>query len=1292
MHSTGRTSTRNSPEYNDEKSKTTVDIDYTQNSDAYFSLLTKIQKNAVKVRQKDSDQEKTLMEYLPVNEKFNLNKEGKVLARWQERQRDWERIQSSISKKLGSKSIRPLMMTTTDEYRARIEEYDLIQAALPLKDRYSENSWQMTLRGGGPICIAIGHIFSGIECKVDVNVPKPKMIRKPKPTENTFKNDTFLEQTDSLTKKRKKYEKSLTEIRPHNLTYSDASNLVVRSTNLFVWARESSAQFFVEQQEDLLLSLREQEEENDDNASAISASERRSVHSLNAGDMEVADERSSAPRVELSSSREVVFDTVVGKDGFRSVSFRNTGSVVVSYRWRRVSLEKSEKDKKGRPEAADVLSRAQSLTSILTSKGTDGGALRTHVISQQRECFYCLVDSGEALPDESISTVFSFSGQTGPGLFRSSWVLEFTPFDTGINVPTTTSGEDSAQKLVGSVGFTLRAHCLEPDESVSSRAAVLGFVNARATESMARDIIQNCIRRVRIPVRLSDLQSRQVLLFREINAPLLSALGDTRYPTLLPLFVTPQRMDAFADIVGQSALLFTEVTELISSLWQIDTGNASVSNNRNPFRVTASAAQEIRQRLFPEKLIVSIHITALIMLFDSLSFSAGNFRRGGGGADRPRLELRPDRGPGGAHRPAGGGTAGTSAGGAHSRGESRYCSQDTIEWFNNINSFQRDLLATKERLREEKRAARKLAANDSDEEEEEEEEQEEEDEDAALRVKPPHALHVRVEMLQFAIQGGLNALVCRPVDADMLFNTARTAVTAITERFNDWRSAALSDAGLLDLVNSGVSIPPLLSPFATREGADAWTHALKQTSPIAEPVAPVKGAPKPPKNAPLPTGPTKQQTDFFYRQLYGSVREGLLAMADALFGEVNGALVETAATTDRGEVDMQVIQTSLFDVSVVRADDMSSSSSVAGQGAVAFVSIDGDAFTRADSVFSAFDVAQRNKAVAVQPISKLIELGAKAIVVVYEPTSASDGDIVSQFEQIQALVNAQREEYITARNKELKKLKRSPPTYKVIKFLSCKSFAELNHRLDVLLRYGEFSATQKQSSSAEVFFAGTIPVVLLQGVSFPGVVPDEPPFVEVDSDDDEAPISVGLEENASRQRAQWIARRPHRVSVDIDAGAGSRLTVQCYADAAASIKEAASLAANQGDEVLWVDGAADRVFASDALTALRGLFPTVGERFVAEGLRDSLMWAGVVQLLPVFTEHLSTNSPLAQHLGRVFPVSASRGAKPHAVAVLGGHIRSDKFRVFDQLIETVSGFELLEYQTKILIFSLFRWT
>ena len=140
---------------------------YNDDPDKYFSNLEQLRRHAEATRKKESEEERKLSEYLPVNEKFSFNKEGKVLTRWQERQRDWNRIQLQIERKLRSKIKRPLMMTTADEYRAKMEELDLLQASVPDEDRFNESSWQAGLRGGGAIRQPVGHIFSGLECKYE---------------------------------------------------------------------------------------------------------------------------------------------------------------------------------------------------------------------------------------------------------------------------------------------------------------------------------------------------------------------------------------------------------------------------------------------------------------------------------------------------------------------------------------------------------------------------------------------------------------------------------------------------------------------------------------------------------------------------------------------------------------------------------------------------------------------------------------------------------------------------------------------------------------------------------------------------------------------------------------------------------------------------------------------------------------------------------------------------------------------------------------------------------------------
>lgn len=591
-----------------------VEVDYLNSSDAYFEKLQQLNIHAETVRKHDIEQERKLIEYLPVNEKFNLNKEGKVIARWQERQRDWEKIQAKIKRRLTSKVQKPLMMATTDEYRARMEEYDLLQASIPLKDRFSSSSWQVTLRGGGPIRVAVGHIFSGIECEIDTELPRPKMVRKPKPMQAVGKNDTFVDQSQTYLSQTKKYQETIKDIRPHSLTYSEAAHLVVKSENLFKWARESSAQYYHERK---AAELGDTAAIGDATvAQGSGAVLEKSVDTLPGlptamgASVVVADTPVAATgsKIDFLSAKEVIFDCLDGQNCTKTVSFRNGGATAISYHWRRV------------PVLSSVTKDADPsrLNGVLSKKGTDEGALRSRVLSRNRECFFCLRESGAILPDETIATSFVFKSCTGGGSFSSEWILEFNPEETVVSNGATTEGSSGAASPlgIGAVAVRLKGHCITLDESASKRAELSHFLDQSAITAVARDIVFSCLRRVRDPVRLKDLQNRQIAYFRRINAALLDGLS-ARFTTMLPLFITPERLELFVTLNHSASVAVEAVKHTllerraqyaalpVAADGQSQEGEASPVDETNPLHLSPEQAQHIRSVLFPENLIVS---------------------------------------------------------------------------------------------------------------------------------------------------------------------------------------------------------------------------------------------------------------------------------------------------------------------------------------------------------------------------------------------------------------------------------------------------------------------------------------------------------------------------------------------------------------------------------------------------------------------------------------------------------------------------------------------------------------
>eukprot|EP01031_Cornospumella_fuschlensis_P039605 gene39605-48216_t len=394
---------------------TSVNVDYLMNPDVYFENLMKLSKHANKIQQKEEEEEAKLLQYLTLVERSNLNKEGKVLARWQERQKDWEKVQTIINKQLSSKVNRPLMMATTDEYRGRMEEYDLIQAAIPLKERFAESAWEMSLRGGGPVRVPVGHIFSGLECMVDPILPKPKIVRKPKSLQNTWKSGTFVPQSEAFQKRRKQLLKSIAEMRPRDLNVQDAAALVIKSTNLFRWASESS-QTYLQALQDQRNAL--SQEESEESKSLVNDEEA----------IQFEKEQARLPRIEFLSEREVLFETQTGRECRRDVVFKNIGTATVYYRFERIpdGNDDHEKGKRSSHKKHEV-DTPLPVNKVLDSKGDRDADLRTRVLNQKRDSFYCLKQSGELLPDELVSIPFIFRDCSGGGYYQNKWKLCLTP-------------------------------------------------------------------------------------------------------------------------------------------------------------------------------------------------------------------------------------------------------------------------------------------------------------------------------------------------------------------------------------------------------------------------------------------------------------------------------------------------------------------------------------------------------------------------------------------------------------------------------------------------------------------------------------------------------------------------------------------------------------------------------------------------------------------------------------------------------------------------------------------------
>jgi hypothetical protein len=75
----------------------------------YIANLRTLQEAMIAVKNQCLERSTTLVKFLPIYEQTSLNKEAAMLANWQERQRQWGRIQTHISRKVGTPKVLELL-------------------------------------------------------------------------------------------------------------------------------------------------------------------------------------------------------------------------------------------------------------------------------------------------------------------------------------------------------------------------------------------------------------------------------------------------------------------------------------------------------------------------------------------------------------------------------------------------------------------------------------------------------------------------------------------------------------------------------------------------------------------------------------------------------------------------------------------------------------------------------------------------------------------------------------------------------------------------------------------------------------------------------------------------------------------------------------------------------------------------------------------------------------------------------------------------------------------------------
>jgi hypothetical protein len=456
-------------------------------SSDYVTTLRHQQQHARQVMENEEKEFKTLTEYLPVYDRIDLTKESKVLEIWQQRQREWESVKRTIHSKVRKNTqTKELLMDSIDNYRPKVEEYDTIQAARPLRERFWAESWSSTLRGGNTSrVVTIGNMYSGLECVIDKPLLPPIMVRKPASEIQMKTMSGQLSLFDSNTSKsiesRKiALEKGLSKIRPHTLKSDHIESLVIASTDLFEWAIDSAEEYFSNQN----FNSQRIDESNISFSDAMKEDQPPSLEVVK-------------PKVEFLSPSVVVFSNRGQQTAKNVVSFRNDSDISVLYRWDRYY---------------SIAAASQTESTLAKSSSIP----REFQLRNHRNHFTCSQQEGIILPGSTMSTQFTFNDNDLSGLFQERWKLSCCP-----NVIITQSQDlemvRSSELQENSIIVSLHGMMIDVDESKHFRSQVSSSLHDGVDLNYVRDVIEECISRVRSPLTIETLHQREIAYFLDTN-------------------------------------------------------------------------------------------------------------------------------------------------------------------------------------------------------------------------------------------------------------------------------------------------------------------------------------------------------------------------------------------------------------------------------------------------------------------------------------------------------------------------------------------------------------------------------------------------------------------------------------------------------------------------------------------------------------------------------------------------------------------------------------------------------
>eukprot|EP00941_MAST-03F_sp_MAST-3F-sp1_P000293 g293.t1 len=364
----------------------------------------------------EEEHEKKLSKMLP-HIRLAHDRQTRMLRLWKKRQDGWNKWKRNTAHRVG-KSEADLVVSRAEDYRAMLEEYDLVNKALPKAEKQGSDFWMMSLRNDGTRYVPVGNIFSGLFCPIkDDDKTLPIVVRKP----GMAKPEASWRDSHQLKQRKQQLAHKLQSLRPHEVDADHAMGLIVSGSNLFEWAAESTQNFYTHSIRKLrsAQSVQKSQHDRDGDGFDDETGEKIVTKQLVGPQIRISivDPNGRVVNNTLHTTKNpksvinLMMEEDAGRKATATVRFENTGSTAIFFSW-----------------------KTQCDPSILANDNMNTSQRLLERKSSSRTSAFASANlSGVVLPGQTKDVAITFCSKV-PGIFREVWQCTTKPTSSKLNV------------------------------------------------------------------------------------------------------------------------------------------------------------------------------------------------------------------------------------------------------------------------------------------------------------------------------------------------------------------------------------------------------------------------------------------------------------------------------------------------------------------------------------------------------------------------------------------------------------------------------------------------------------------------------------------------------------------------------------------------------------------------------------------------------------------------------------------------------------------------------------------